>query len=385
MKILYHHRVRSGDGQAVHITELIHAFRALGHEVTVVAPSGFEGSNMGSESALLDGLKRMLPKAVYELMEIAYNVRAYRRLRRAYLETSPDFIYERYSLYLLAGAILSRRHRVPLILEINSPLAFERAQFGGLGLKRLANFLEAWTWRQAAHVLPVTGVLGGIVGRSGVKPDRMTIVQNGINPDEFTGAQDRETAKARLRLTGRTVLGFTGFMRSWHGLDSVIEFLAQADTPQALHLLLVGDGPARPDLERQVQSHNLQTRVTFAGLVGREAIAGTIASFDIALQPRAVEYASPLKLFEYMALGKAIVAPAQPNIREVLTDRKDAVLFDPQRPGEMEAAIRLLASDSALRERLGQAARQTIEAGGFTWPSNAKRICDLAERARHPS
>jgi glycosyltransferase involved in cell wall biosynthesis len=385
MKILYHHRVRSGDGQAVHITELIHAFRALGHEVTVVAPSGFEGSNMGSESALLDGLKRMLPKAVYELMEIAYNVRAYRRLRRAYLETSPDFVYERYSLYLLAGAILSRRHRVPLILEINSPLAFERAQFGGLGLKRLANFLEAWTWRQAAHVLPVTGVLGGIVGRSGVKPDRMTIVQNGINPDEFTGAQDRETAKAKLGLTGRTVLGFTGFMRSWHGLDAVIEFLAQAETPQALHLLLVGDGPARPDLERQVQSRNLQTRVTFAGLVGREAIAGIIASFDIALQPRAVEYASPLKLFEYMALGKAIVAPGQPNIREVLTDRKDALLFDPQRPGEMEAAIRLLASDGALRERLGKAARQTIEQGGFTWPSNAKRICDLAGRARHPS
>ena len=81
-------------------------------------------------------------------------------------------------------------------------------------------------------------------------------------------------------------------------------------------------------------------RVQIVGLVAHEAIPGLVAGFDIALQPRVVAYASPLKLFEYMAAGKAIVAPDQPNIREVLVDGETALLFDPAASDTMWTAIR---------------------------------------------
>jgi glycosyltransferase involved in cell wall biosynthesis len=104
------------------------------------------------------------------------------------------------------------------------------------------------------------------------------------------------------------------------------------------------------------------------------AIPRVVSGFDIALQPRAVGYASPLKLFEYMAAGRAIVAPDQPNIREILTHGRDALLFDPTREGAMWASIASLIADPALRSRLGAAARSTLTQADFTWLGNARRI-----------
>jgi hypothetical protein len=128
MKILYHHRTASKDGQAVHIEELITALHELGHEVRVVAPRQPSDEGMGAEVGWVQRLRAMLPKAVYELLELAYSLLAYRRLARAAHEFQPDFIYERYNLFLLAGLMLKRRTGLPLLLEVNAPLAQERAR-----------------------------------------------------------------------------------------------------------------------------------------------------------------------------------------------------------------------------------------------------------------
>ena len=90
-----------------------------------------------------------------------------------------------------------------------------------------------------------------------------------------------------------------------------------------------------------------------------------------------VAYASPLKLFEYLALGRAIVAPDQPNIREILDDGVNAVLFDPADPDGLTRAIERLSHDDALRERVAEGARRTIAERGLTWDRNAERVTTL--------
>jgi glycosyltransferase involved in cell wall biosynthesis len=117
--------------------------------------------------------------------------------------------------------------------------------------------------------------------------------------------------------------------------------------------------------------------VTFAGLVSRHEIIDYVAAFDIAIQPQVVAYASPLKLFEYMALARAIVAPSTPNIREVLTDGETALLFDPSDTNELRRAVERLCADPDLRDRLGTAARVAVEQKGLTWRNNARRITEL--------
>lgn len=383
MRILYHHRTASKDGQAVHIEEMITALREQGHEVLVVAPGGHDepSGQMGAEVGWVAKLRARLPKSVYELMELAYTLVAYRRLAVAAREFKPDVVYERYNLFLLAGLMLKRRTGVPLLLEVNAPLAEERGRFGGLGLPWLARWAEARAWRGADFVLPVTEVLAGHLRAVGVPAERVVVVPNGINEAHFAAAPSQAEAKASLGWSEALVLGFTGFVRDWHGMDRVIRWMSSDAAPANARLLVVGDGPVRAELEQLAASLQLGERVRFTGVVHRDRVPGLVAAFDVALQPAVVDYASPLKLIEYLALGKAIVAPNQPNIAEVLDDGVNALLFEPGDTLGLERSLARLAHEPALRQRLGQGARDTIQGRQLTWAGNARKAVGLAERA----
>lgn len=379
LKILYSHRILSKDGQGLHVDAIVAALRADGHEVRVVGPAAYDGAALGDESRLLNTLRQRLPAALMELAELAYSAPAYRRLARAAAEFRPDVIYERYNLFHLAGALLARRLRLPLLVEVNAPLAHERARFGNLRLRRLARWAEAFVWRTAARVLPVTEVLAQHVAAADVPPERIVVTPNGVDPEEFRlgrAAQPAAAAKDEL------VLGFVGFVRPWHGVDAVVRAIAAWRGEPRLSLVVVGEGDARPQLERLAAELGVADRVRFTGLAERSAVPGLIAGFDIALQPAAVPYASPLKVLEYMAAGRAIVAPDQPNLRELLEDGRTALLFDPRgQPtgAAMWQAVARLVDDPALRARLGAAAQAEIVARDLTWPGNARRIVAMAQ------
>ncbi len=376
MKILYHHRIRSKDGQYVHVEELIDALRALGHEIILVGPGGMAEEQFGGESRFIGLLKRFLPGALYELLEIAYSVADYRRLAAAIKKHKPDVIYERYNLYLPSGIWAKRRFRLPLLLEVNAPLYEERKKYHGIALQRLARRIESYTWRGADKVLCVTGVLAQYVDAAGVNKENVHIIHNGVDLSRFNVGLSGSQAKQALRLSERVVFGFVGFMRAWHGLDQVLETLTDSPTR---HLLAVGDGPGRPGVEARARQLHIEDRVTITGVVTRNEVANYIGAFDIALQPDVVPYASPLKLFEYMAMARAIIAPATDNIREILTDGHNALLFDPADPNAWRAGLERLAADPALRERLGRNARRTLITQGLTWRHNALRVIALAE------
>ncbi len=269
-----------------------------------------------------------------------------------------------------------------MLLEINSPIFEERSRYDGLSLQRLARWSQNYTWQAADFVLPVTQVMAEIVQSYGVPADRMMVIHNGINTREFENVADNSSVKSSLGLTNKLVLGFTGFVRDWHGLDKVIDMIAKDPDDSGRHLMVVGDGPARESLEQQAKTLNVSNRVSFTGIVGREQIPQYVSAFDIALQPAVVAYASPLKLFEYLALGKAIVAPAQPNIRELLSDEHNAVLFDPDQADGLPKAIDRLCNDDVLRRHVSKNASATINDLQLTWKANAERVVGLFERLK---
>src|SRR6202012_2105135 len=161
LRILYHHRIAASDGMRVHIEEILNALRAHGHVVKVVGPGDHVSAGGGSSrlEAFTGVLRRILPAAAYEVLELLYNIPAWFRLSRAAAAFRPDVIYERNNLFLLAGLYFKKRYPLPMILEINAPLASERAKFGNLRLKRIARMCETALWRHSDIVLPVTEVL----------------------------------------------------------------------------------------------------------------------------------------------------------------------------------------------------------------------------------
>jgi glycosyltransferase involved in cell wall biosynthesis len=374
MRILYSHRIQSRDGQSVHVDELVAALRQAGHEVLVVGPSFYQESGFGGESRVVAVLRRLLPGCLGEIAELGYNIPAYMKLRRAWRYFRPDLIYERYNLYYLAGALLARRHRVLFYLEVNSPLADERSHFSGLRLRRLAHALERRIWRSADRVLAVTSVLKEMIVAKGTPAERVRVVPNGVVLDRYP-------------LTSRTaapplVLGFVGFVRAWHGLDEIVRAIAEFGGRYSITLTVVGDGPARSELQQLAADLGIAGRIQFTGLVEHEVVPSLVSGFDVALQPKAVAYASPLKIFDYMAAGCAIVAPNQPNIREILVHERTALLFNPATPGALWQAISRLIEDRELRLRLGAKARAELNCQNWTWQGNAHRIGQWAEADR---
>ena len=378
MRILYHHRIRSKDGQFVHLEEMIHALSSLGHDIEVVGPRHVEEERFGADAGYVAGLKKWLPGAAYEALELGYSLADYRRLAAVVRSFRPDVIYERYNLYFPSGIWAKRRFRVPLLLEVNAPLYEERRRYGGIALPRFAQWSERQAWRGADLVLPVTEVLAGMVAAEGVPRERIHVIPNGINEQSFAGLPDRATAKRAMGLADRFVLGFVGFMRDWHGLDRVLRFMKE-QTRDDLHALFVGDGPDRARLERIAGELGLSSRLTVTGVVERSAVPAAIAAFDVALQPAAVEYASPLKLFEYLYVGLPIVAPNSANIREVLSDGVNGLLFEPTAEPSFHAALARLLADDELRRRLAVRATETVRLRDLTWSGNARRVTRLAE------
>ena len=375
MKFLYSHRTRAADGQRVHIRALTQALEARGHDIVMCGPDAGEAQKL--DAASRKGLTALLPAPVYECAEYGYSLPAYRRLKAAAVAAAPDILYERYNLYFHAGVWLKRKTGLPLILEVNAPLAEERAEHGKLALTSFARHSQQRIWRAADMVLPVTDALADYVRAAGVPEARIEVIQNGVE-ESFLAPQDPAPVRARYDLEGKLVLGFSGFMREWHGLDRIIEFLADSRRDD-LHVLLVGDGPAREGLEKLARELGVAGQVAFAGVVQRADMPAHVAAFDIALQPAVVPYASPLKLFEYMAQGKPVIAPSSAKIREVLTGDEEGLLFE---DGGFENALAMLVDDAGLRARLGGAARETLKKRDYTWAGNARRVEAIAERLK---
>ncbi|NNL87952.1 MAG: glycosyltransferase family 4 protein [Marinicaulis sp.] len=375
MKFLYSHRTRASDGQYVHIRELTNALKARGHSILMAGPEGDEKKSLDAGSGGR-GLRSLFPARVYECAEYGYSFPAYRRLAAAAKSFAPDVIYERYNLFYHAGAWVKDKIGLPLIMEVNAPLVDERSANGELALKKWGRSSENEIWRAADHVLPVTDALADYVRRAGVPENKITIIPNGVG-EEFLATPNGGEVRARYGLEGKLVLGFTGFVRDWHGVDRVLKFIA-GERRADLHLLLVGNGPERDNLETLARQLKIENQFTVTGVVQREEMASHVAAFDIALQPAVVEYASPLKLFEYMGLARAILAPASANIREVLTDGEDAVLFTPGNDAAFAEALRRLTNGNVLREKIGRVAKANLIRNDRTWAGNAARVEKIA-------
>lgn len=391
-RILYHHRTQALDGQRVHIRAIQDALREAGHTVCEVAP--IEASESAGESPrpswrrrLLAGPARRAPRGVYEMLELAYNVLGYRRLVAAVRTTSPDFIYERYALNMLAGVWASKRFAVPLLLEVNSPLALEKHRNGQLGFYRMAQSLERFVWTRATKVIAVSEVLGRMLrDMAPLDPSRVLVIHNGAQEDLYQGVHSHGVAlRSDLDLADRVVIGAVGFFRRWHGIHLLLQCLSDSEVLRSqAQLLLAGDGPAIPELRHTAQELGVADRVSFLGAVAHDRVPALLSAMDCVVLPHAVEYASPLKLFEYMAAGRAIVAPRQDNLLEILSEGENALCFEPGDTTGLRQTLERLVGAPELRDQLGKAAAASLRSKGLTWRSNASRIVAAFEDCSPP-
>jgi glycosyltransferase involved in cell wall biosynthesis len=283
----------------------------------------------------------------------------------------------------LASALLRLPRRAPLVYEshgyapevaaaLPSMLSTARTP-SEAKLARLAR-RESRVWHGADGYVTITGGLADALRRRFGARDRVAVIPDGVR---LAPGAPGPVASGLSAGDGRPMVAYAGHLYAWKGVDLLVRALAQVPEVDAT---IVGGHEREDDLERLrslAGTLGLGARVRFTGQVSPPEVPARLAAADILVLPNpasaiSTHATSPLKLFEYMAAGRAIVASDLPSIREVLADDRTALLVEPGHPEAIAAAIRRLAADPALRARLGAAARAAV--GEYGWNRRAERL-----------
>lgn len=296
------------------------------------------------------------------------------------------FVYQRYSTHSFAGLELARRRRVPFVLEFNGSERWVARQWSGepLVYDELAGRIERLNLAGADLVVAVSEAAGEQAIECGASRERLLVNPNGVDTDRFHPEVDGQGVRERLGLGDRSVIGFIGTFGPWHGIEVLAEAYARwlERDPEARKqtcLLLIGAGPLLPGVLEGFDRRGLLENVHSVGAVPQEEAPRWLAACDVLVSPHVPNadgtrfFGSPTKLFEYMAMGRPIVASRLEQIGEVLDHERTALLVPPGDVDALVAAMARLAADEALRRRLGAAAREVAETR-HTWRRHTERI-----------
>lgn len=363
-------------GASAHVRGLVRAFTELGHDVRIVSPR-CEGADRlrlpvapVPTSSLADELAEGVPNNVRRaLAHVWNNVEVERALSRTLERWRPHLVYERYSPFAVAGGLVARRFDVPHVLEVNSPLAWEGRTYRKQALTDAAEGLEYAAFRQASLVVAVSRELADLLVDLGVEPERIAVVPNGVDMSLFPPAAAPAPASS-----DRFVIGFVGSLKPWHGLEVLGRAFELLSADPRYRLLIVGDGPERKRVRALAEAY--PGRVTHTAAVPHREVPRHLRAMDVAVAPYPVLenfYFSPLKVLEYMAAGRPVVASRIGQVDALLEHGRTGMLVEPGDAGELARTIAHLAADEPLRMALGAAAAAEAHAR-HGWTERAREI-----------
>jgi glycosyltransferase involved in cell wall biosynthesis len=368
-------------GAATHISGFIKAATELGAEILVISNDYLAGVDRRNLK-VVDPQPLGTTRPAFDLRNnLIFSAAALREI-----EASPlDLIYQRYARFSWAGVAASLHTGVPLFLEYNGSEVWMGKHWDRGGLLSLLERFERLNLAAAARIFVVADAERRNLLRAGVPAEKVIVNPNGVDTEKFRPSVGGASVRHELGIgDDETLAGFVGTFGPWHGVLTMAEAITLLPADSRVRFLLVGGGKLRDEVQRIVGAAGKERQVIFAGHVEHERVPALLDACDILLSPHvpledgSEFFGSPTKLFEYMAMGKGIVASRLGQIGEVLADQETALLTEPGNARELANAILRLARSRELRERLGAAARATAIAK-HTWKHNAQRVIDAVE------
>jgi len=355
-------------GGSVHVQAVAEGLAALGHDVHVATQPGGEwpaGTTHWHAMAPPLGQHQLRWMRTGAVAELARTVRA-------------DVVMERYYNFGGEGVLAAARLGLPAVLEVNAPVIDYPGSLKSR-LDRVMVFEPMRRWRDMIcrrtrlFVTTSSDILPAWVERR-----RVLEVEWGADVDHFR--PDVEGPVPFTRVDDRIMCVFAGAFRSWHGVVHLSAALARLhrDGDHRFGAVFIGDGPERHAAEQAARD---LPGITFTGALPHSALPAALAAADIGVAPfdpikhaplRLGFYWSPLKIFEYMAVGLPVVAPALPRLKRLVEDKVEGVLYDPRDPRGLDHALTQLADD-ATRRRIGAAARTRV-VRDFSWRAHCAAL-----------
>ena len=345
-------------GASVHVSSLCKALVANGAQVTLFAPTVVGPAPVGVRLVHVD-IGRVASGPKGERERILAMGSFYENVR-SHLEIEPtDIIHERLSLFGGAGTLLARQLGVARQVEVNAPVADERAKHFGLSETAAAYSAE----REAldgARTLVVSAPLARWAKQKGAQT--ALVLPNGAEIDALDPAVlagQRQRMREYLQLSDLPTVGFVGSLKPWHGLDVLLEALAELGKDRDLAALIVGDGPGKDGLISKAAKLPSRVKIVITGAIAPHLVPDYLSVIDVAVAPYTPMepfYFSPLKVAEAMAGGLAVVASDFESVRDLLGSTGQTVA--PGNSSALAKAVADLLDDPEKRSQLGRKARE---------------------------
>jgi glycosyltransferase involved in cell wall biosynthesis len=345
----------------------------------------------GRVPTLADGIEAhdIVPDEAFwnfrELPAFGLNAAVVRTAARAIGARGVAFVYQRYTLNGFGAIEVARTHRVPLVTEYNGSEVWVARHWGRpLTYESLSARIERLNLRAAHLVTVVSRPLAREAEAAGVAPERVLVNPNGVDTDAYRPDLDGSRVRARYGLGDALVIGFIGTFGPWHGAEVLAEafvrlLAARPRDRERLRLLWIGDGASLPRVREIVLSGGVADRCVFTGLVPQSEGAEHLAACDILASPHVPNpdgtpfFGSPTKLFEYMAMGRAIVASDLDQVGEILEHGRAGQMVEPGSVDSLVRGLAALVDDPARRAALGAEARR-LAVERHTWREHTARI-----------
>jgi glycosyltransferase involved in cell wall biosynthesis len=383
MHILLTHVLIGRGGDAIQWSSLADAFRAAGHRVEVAGAHAIAPYRTVTAEARARGVGRRLPWWMRDLLEAALIPLAWSRAAWIARRCRPDVIVHRAATYDGTGVLLARTLRVPLVAFVDAHVPLERGFRGESYWAWLHRKSTAALGAAAACVVVPSEAVRDLCVALGVPPGRLVVEANGVAARHLRLGAEAARRSPPMAVPGRCTIGFVGSLSEWHRVDLLLEAasrLASRGDGIVYRLVIVGVGGTARELRRLAGRLGIEPLVEWRGALSHDAAVAAMEGFDVAVLPGTLPSGTPMKLAEYAAMGRPIVAPDLPNVRAMLPDGERAVLVAPGDPTALAEAVAALAASPDRARRLGEAARRWAQER--TWEATAQRVvraaCDVA-------
>ena len=370
-------------GAATHIAGILGGFRALGLQVGLITTE----PPPAQVAPALDHVEVVPPlppgaRLTTDIEEMTLN----RAIREAATSLArrlgPSVVYQRHRQFLWAGAYVAGATGAPLILEWNNSELWFRARYDtrrvGKVVTPIVGDMERYMLRAADLTAAVSGPAADMAIAAGADAERVAVVPNGVDIADI----DRQVRASGGGTGGRPVIGWVGAFCQWHGTEVLVRALSLLSADA--QVLMIGDGERREACQMLARDLGVADRLELPGALPHSETIRRLARCDVLVSPH-VEipnqrfFGSPTKVFEYMAIGRPIVASRLEQLGDVLQDGATARLVRPGNAGELAAVIDEVLGTPDRGRALGQAARREVER--HTWDRRARSMMDRLEVA----
>lgn len=361
-------------GCSVHLREMCSALASLGAEVSLYAMSKGEGNPYPHDITEINFFKKKLLGKDLRLM--LSNLLFYRTCKNIFKTSKPHFLYARYHIYGWAGVKLAREFSIPIIMHVDDlRVEIEKDR---LHFPKLAETFETAILKRVDAICCPSKILKSLILEKGVDDQKILVTPNGINIDEFNNNSDGREIRKRFGLEGKFIIGYVGVLKKLWGIHTILESAQKVLCQRKdIHFMLVGQGKAFPEIESFVKDKGLGDRFTLTGAVAHSDVPKYISAMDIGLAPYELLepfYGSPMKIFEYMAMGKPVITTPQGQIKDLVEHGENGLLIEPDDSDGLAKAILELGGNKDMMKNMGLKARATVES--YTWEANARKVLD---------